>query len=537
MSRSFLRQATQISASVDFTDALAAGLSLQSSSYTLEDDLNAVRSQLRRILYSTSSNGKWYDDVPSTTLGGPRGLFQLGGDLEDLERKRLVYRVQKNTVGLRVPIGQNYVTLSVGAGFAPGFLAAVSTAMTGTVVSLLSGSQYNVHSMELQSGSNALVPKNLVVVVSSSTGNPIQSDNGQGFDVYALLQASGSVADGDTFDDVTKRVQLSFVKSNPSRTGLVSASIADIEGRFIQYSYARRVALDEIPDDAYLDGVFVDVVADISATVAAALSSLSASVSLDSAIDNQVGPATQTDRNIVVRISSPYQWAFANSTGTRHFFQADAVSASVSFDIDSFTVNNVNTANFLNAVRTSVSGNWVQMGSGQVQSSGTLLVNSATGSNLVLSGGNFLVMADGNKRFSNYTIDFKLADSVSDWNQYVTSFGQISLFDALQFLSQSITGAKGQLKATAVVTANNVNANVNVTYPTNLDAPLLNFAAYPSASFVSGVNVYVNGQLVRGASNGGENHDVYPGDNLSTGDLKFEFKLHRDDVITMIIPN
>lgn len=536
MSRSFLRQATQISASVDFADALAAGLSLQSSSYTLEDDLNAVRSQLRRILYSTASNGKWYDDVPATAIGGPRGLFQLGGDLEDLERKRLVYRVQKNTVGLQVPIGQNYVTLSVGAGFAPGFVAAVSAGMTGSVVSLLSGSQYDVHSMELQSGSSALVPKNLVVVVSASTGNPIQSDNGQGFDIYALLQASGSVADGDTFDDVTKRVQLSFVKANPTRTGLVSASIADIEGRFIQYSYARRVALDEIPDDAYLDGVFVDVVADISATVAAALASLSASVSLDSAIDNQVGPATQTDRNIVVRISSPYQWSFANAGGTRHFLQVDTVNSGVSFDVDHFVVNNTATSTFLNSVRTNVSGNWVQLSAGQVQSSGTLLVNSATGSNLILSGGNFLVMADGNKQFSTFTSDFVLADSVSDWNQYVTSFGQVSLFDALQVLSQSITGAKGQLKATAVVTTK-LNPDVNVTYPTNLDAPLLNYSAYPSASFVSGVNVYLNGQLQRGAANGGENHDVYPGVSPATGDLRFEFKLEIGDVITMIIPN
>ena len=145
-------------------------------------------------------------------------------------------------------------------------------------------------------------------------------------------------------------------------------------------------------------------------------------------------------------------------------------------------------------------------------------------------------MADGNKQFSTYTADFKLADSVSDWNQYVTSFGQISLFDALQILSQSITGAKGQLKATAVVTAK-TNADVNITYPTNLDAPLLNYSAYPSASFVSGVNVFLNGQLLRGATNGGDNHDVYPGVSPVSGDLRFEFKLDIGDVITMIIPN
>ncbi len=536
MSRSFLRQATQISASVDFTDALAAGLSLQSSSYSLEDDLNSLRSQVRRILYSTGSSGKWYDTIPSTVFGGARGIQQLGSDLEDIEQKRFVYRVQKNVVGLFVPPGQNYVTLSVGAGFAPGFTAAVGLDVTGSIVSLLSGNQYDVHSMALQSGSNALVPKNLVVVVSASSGNPIQANNGQGFDIYALLQASSSVGDGDTFDDVTKRVQLSFVQTNAARTGLVSASAADIGGRFIQYSYARRVPLDFIPDDAYLDGVFVDVVADISATVAAALSQLSASVSLDTAIDAQVGAATQTDRHIEIRMTSPFSWSFTNAAGTRHFLEVNAGGEWVKFDVNYFDVLNTNTAQFLNQIRTSVSGNWVQMGAGQVQSSGSLLVNSATGSSLILSSGNGLVFADGFKQFSTYTTDFKLTDSVSDWNQYVTSFGQVSLFDALQVLSQSITGAKGQMKRTAVLTAN-TQPDVNISYPTNLDGPLLDYSSFVSASFVSGVNVYLNGQLQRGAANGGENHDVYPGVSPANGDLRFEFKLSLGDVITMVIVN
>lgn len=535
MSRSFLRQATQISASVDFDDALASGLSLQSSSYTIESDLNSLRSQVRRILYSTGS-GKWYDGLPATTFGGARGIQQLGSDLEDIEQKRLVYRIQKNVAGLVVPAGQNYVTLSVGSGFAPGFIAAVSATATGSIVSLIPGGGYNVHDMALQSGSNPLTPKNLVIVVSSSTGNPIQANNGQGFDIYALLQVSSSVGDGDVFDDSTKRIQLSFVQANAARTGLVPASISDIQGRTIQYSYTRRVNLDAIPDDAYLDGIFVDVVADISSTVASALASLSASVSLDSAIDNQVGAATQTDRNIEIRMTSPFSWSFANSTGARRFLEVNSAGEWVKFDINYFDVLNTNTAQFLNQIRTSVSGNWVQMGAGQVQSSGTLLVNSATGSNLIISGGNALVMADGNKQFSTYTADFKLADSVADWNQYVTSFGQISLFDALQALSQSITGSKGQMKRTGVVTAK-VNPDVNVTYPTNLDAPLLDFSSYPSASFVSGVNVYLNGQLQRGGMNGAANHDVYPGTSLASGDLKFEFKLEVGDVITMVIVN
>lgn len=530
MSRSFLRQATQVSASVDFSDTLAAGLSLKSSSYTLEDDLNSIRSQLRRFLYSTGS-GNWFDDIPLSPDGQRRGFAQLASDLGDMENKKFSFRTQKNTVGLVVPTGQNYVTLSVGAGFAPSYVAAVTAQATGTIVTQLSGNDFNLHSLRLTSGSNVLVPKNLVVVVSASSGNPLQASSGE--DIYALLQVSSSVTDGDTFDDSTKRIQLSFVQANSTRTGITSASVADVQGKYIQYSYARRIPLDQIPDDAYLDNVFVDMVADLSAAVAA----VQASTNLNSAIDNQVGAATQTDRHIEVRITSPFSWSFTNAAGSRQFLTVDANGDTVRFDVDNFDVRNVNTAQYLNSLRTNVSGNWVQLSAGTVSASGSLTVSSATGSNLVLSGGGNLVMLDGYKVFSTYTGEFKLADSVADWNQYVTNFGQVTLFDALHALSQSVTGAKGQRRRDAVVTANSITADTNVTYPTNLDAPLLDFSAYPSASFVSGVLIYLNGQLQRNGENGSSNHDVYPGTTPANGDLKFEFKLNRDDVITMVIVN
>lgn len=569
MSRSFLRQDTQISASFNFDDALTAGLNLQSSSYSLEDDLNSIRSQLRLILHSTGS-GKWYSGLTTTDYGGARGLDQLGTDLEDIERKRLIYRVQKNTVGLKVPTGQNYVTLSVGSGFAPGYVAAVSTGMSGTVVSSLSGSQFNVWSSASQTGNNVLVPKNLVVVVSASTGNPIQSEGGTGFDIYALLQVSSSVADGDTFDDSTKTIQLSFVKTNDARNGLVSASIADIEGRTIQYSYARRIPLDNIPDDAYLDNVFVDVIADISSSinsvVSASIAVLSSSiinivnnslmsgvlnttvvniisysagqyVTLNQVINNQTG-TVNTNNDIQINLATNTSWSFSNSSGSNIFNVNNGAnnSGSVYFNVDYFNVVNNYLATFMSGIQVSISGNYITINNGTIVSSGSLSVGAGSGSNLNLSGGFGITITDDGKTNSTYTNTFYIASGTNEWNQFVTNFGQVSLFQALNELSQSITGSKGQRKATAVVTTT-VNADVNVTYPTNLDAPLLNFAAYPSASFVSGVNVYVNGQLQRPGANGSDNHDVYPGTTSTSGDLKFEFKLHKDDVITMIIVN
>lgn len=352
MSRSFLRQSTQVSASTNFDDALTSGISLQSSSYTLEGDLNSIRSQIKRTLYSTGT-GNWYDALP----GSARGIKQLDSDLTDIEVKKLIYRVQKNTVGLVVPTGQNYVTLSVGSGFAPNYVAAITSAATGTIAASLSGSDWNVHSMVLQSGSSVLAPKNLVLIVSASTGNQIQASTGE--DIYALMQVSGTVSDGDVFDDALLGVQFSFVQANPTRTGLISASITDIQNKKIQYSYPRRIIFDEIPDDAYLNSIFVDTIA----------------------------PAP--------------------------------------------TVNL-------------------------------------------------------------------------------------------------------QERADAVVTTT-IISGTNVTYPTNLDAPLLDYSSYVSSYFVSGVLIYVNGQLQRNGVDVLASYDVYPGTNQATGDLKFNFSLFQNDVVTMVI--
>jgi hypothetical protein len=524
MGRTFLQQDTQISSSFNFNDALASGLTLQSGSYNLESDLNALRSQLRTFLYSTASGGKWYDDITATPIGGKRGINLLGEDLEDLERKRLIYRVQKNVVGLVVPNAQNFVTLSVGAGFAPTHVAAVTAQMTGTIVSVLTG-DVGSHSMLLNSGSNILIPKNLVAIVTASTGNPIQAANGQ--DIYGLLQAESGTLDGDTFNDTTKQVQISFVVSNTTRTGLVSASIADIQNKSIQYGYARRVAFDEIPDDAYLDGNFVDMVTELS-------SSLSNIVTLDAAIDNQTGAATQTDRNIEIRMTSPFSWSFANSTGTRRFLEVNASGQYVKFDVNNFDVLNTSTAQFLNSLRTNVSGNWVELSAGNVIASGSLSLGAGTGSNLILSGGGGVTMTDQWKPSSTYTNTFYFASGTAEWSRYVTEFGQVSLFTALHQLSQSITGSQGQNRWDALVTVN-IPANTNVHYPTNLDGPLGNFAAYPSASFVSGVMIYYNGQLMRNGIDASANHDVYPGDSLAAGDIKFEFKIKKNDQISMVI--
>ena len=64
MPRSYLRPVTQIRKSDEYDDTLSSGTSLETSSGNIEDDLNGIRSQLRRII---DTNGNWYDE-PVTDL-------------------------------------------------------------------------------------------------------------------------------------------------------------------------------------------------------------------------------------------------------------------------------------------------------------------------------------------------------------------------------------------------------------------------------------------------------------------------------------
>jgi hypothetical protein len=57
--------------------------------------------------------------------------------------------------------------------------------------------------------------------------------------------------------------------------------------------------------------------------------------------------------------------------------------------------------------------------------------------------------------------------------------------------------------------------------------------------FVTDVDVFVNGVLLRNGANAAANEDVYPGTDPSTGDLRFEFTLKgtgsKPDVVTVVV--
>jgi len=409
------------------------------------------------------------------------------------------------------------VTLSVSASETPTVTAAVNGGTAeGAVVADLPADVVQVSLVEV-SGPDAISPKNLVLIRDAVTGDPISSSNEE---VFGLLQAESGVADGDAFSDTTKQVQISFVRRNATGDDLEVCPGDDIGGKVINYAYVRRVKFDNIPEYAFLSGTFLDQVP------------TSTSVTLDSAIDNQVGPATQTDRDINWRITDTFHLRFQDSGGSVNLIDIAPASGGdqIQINIDTLDINNVNSVDFLNGAVFDSGGTAISVGAtaGEISSAAALTVASGGSSDLGLTAAGEFAFVDGNKGGSTFAGQLKLSDTAQEWSDYETAFGEVSLLKAITM------GADVFGKTVATVTGP-VPADTNVTGVgggANIDAQL---GDYSGATFTTHVNVYVNGVLCFNGANSGANNDVYPGTTPANGDLKFEFALKTNDVITMEI--
>lgn len=417
--------------------------------------------------------------------------------------------------------GQNWKILIVAQSQAPTEVAAVLAATNGTVVaqSALSGASFDDWEATAVTGPNAISPKNLALVRDATTGQPIQSSSR---DVFALFQYESTGPDGGTFNDVSagNRAKLSFVRLNAGFDALEACPIVDIQGKRINYSYVSRTNLDIVPEDCFLgSGTFTD------------LSALT-DVTLSRAIANQSGPAVQAGKNIEWRIDDTFELRFQDSTGTANIFKIspDPAGDDVQFNVRNFDVNNTATADFNDGIAADTGGTPIQVGvnAGVIETIST--------SDLRILGAGELYLDDGNQVGSTWaqTAGIKLSDTTVEWDNFELAFGEVSLLNAIV---QANSGASRQ-KGVAVVTAATINADVNVTGAggtPNIDAQL---PAYTAINFVTGVDVYLNGVLLRNGADASANHDVYPGDVPANGDLKFEFKLKgtgaNPDVITLI---
>lgn len=264
--RSLVRQVTQIRKSDVYDDTLPPGSTLEDQ-LRVEGDLNALRSQINRLLHADGA-GNWYDDLQLVD-GLKRGVDDLNFDLNELETKKLLGRgPQTLLTDITIPASQNWKILSVAGNEAPSLVAAVAADQDGAVCaySSFSGANFDQHEMVEIAGDTGIDPKNLLSVVSSATGRRLRSADR---DVYALLQYEASGVDGGAFDDASggNRVKLSFVRLTSTRNDLEACPVSDVEGSTVNYSYVRRGEFDVILEAFLLNSeAFVDSGVDVGAS-------------------------------------------------------------------------------------------------------------------------------------------------------------------------------------------------------------------------------------------------------------------------------
>lgn len=513
MSRTLVRPVTQIRNSDTYDDTQAAGLTLESGAVSLEDDLNAIRSQLAKII---DNAGNWWDPLTG------RGIGTLDTDLAALEAKGVICQAQVLT-DITVGAGLNYHILSVAGTEAPSEVAAILAGTEGAVVPLAatSGAGFASHELVETAGANAINPQNLVHVVDATTGLRLQSG---GRDVFALLQVESTGSDGVAFNDTSagNRVKLSFVRINGAGDDLEAVPTGDIAGEVINYSYRLCRTLENLDKNCFLgNGAFVDHAGAVDVT-------------LDAAIDNQVGAAT-AGQDIDVQLLAGFDWCFQDAAGADLFcITEDSAGGNsqvvIGADTDVYD-NNAQSNDFAQGVTLDSADTPISLGA---TNAGCIETTGAT-DDLKIRGGQELLFDDANQTGSTWaqTDGIKLSDTTAEWDDFETKFGEVSLLNAIcQAGASAVTRSKNCALVTAAIPANTDIGGVGG--GTNLDTQLI---AMDSGTF-SGANnnyeIFINGVLVEQGADLNADCDVYPGTSLANGQLRAEFDLSVGDKLCVV---
>jgi hypothetical protein len=396
--------------------------------------------------------------------------------------------------------------------------AAVGLVTTlGTVVAAHTGT-FGVISLDEVLGSNAISPKNLLLIVDGQTRDPIFSSSRI---IYGLLQTENAT-DGHTMTGTTpNRAQISYVRINSAGDDLEVVPATDIGGKTINYAYRERVRLEGLNEQDFLRGAVVDSPAAGSAT-------------RQQTYDNQgVTPVEVTTNSTLDLNSAGIFWEIRDLINASLFRITEGSGAGtttllIGTDVDTFDVNAV--VNDFNSGATFNTG-----GTRPISVGTTDGVIQSTAGDLRVNGFGELYLDDGNQTGSTWsqTAGIKLSDTTLEWDNFEAQFGEVSLLNAIYQASNTNL----HVKIYAVVTAN-VLANNDVSGPSNdnnLDVDLGNLS---TGDFILDYDLYLNGVLLRGGANAAANHDYYPGTSLANGQLRFEFNLigtgSKPDQLTLV---
>lgn len=464
---------------------------IESSAVDKADFMKGVLSQFKRIIHGDDS-GNWWDDI-ADVFTTPCSLKTLHARAT-LEAKNVLTN-RLNLADVSVPSSQNYVALTSTA--KPDKNIAIAGTVQGAVTAQLVGA-IGSHSLTEVSGANALKPKNLCQVFDGATGDAILSS---GRRVYALLQVGSAATDGNAFGDSgDDQGQLSFVRPNSTYDDLEACAVADIEGKSVIYAFTWREDLNDLPEDSFRGDIDS---ADPQAGV---------TVSLDSAYDG--GNYMVVDGSDVdIRLADTKSWVFRAGTGSAlvTVTRNDSSGDEVQLDVDTFDVNNANTADFLNGVTVDSGGTAINLGVTAGQIDASALEVEATAGDLSLKSS-----ADVNFTTDEETTGIDLDDATTGpisglWSQ---SFASVAA--AIKYAGEH-GGVDLTLKVTVLASAYAKGANI--------PAAAQDLTAYPiDMNTVGGVKqfLFLNGRLLYGG-NGTTKNDVYAGTTAGDGDIKVDF--------------
>jgi len=164
-----------------------------------------------------------------------------------------------------------------------------------------------------------------------------------------------------------------------------------------------------------------------------------------------------------------------------------------------------------------------------------LLLSSSAGrdTNLSSTGGE-IRLSDGLILGSTWSLDhIKLSAATSEWNDFETNFGEVSLLSAIVQAKGSALGAsKNQFPLTSDVAA-------GTDLSSGTGAETIDMTGTTPAGRQAGVNVFVNGQLMHSGTEanraaGTADYNLRDG-TITAVDMRFAFAIQADDVVSVVV--
>lgn len=495
MGGSYMEQDTQVSAGFSYDDSVAPSeANFETNPVSLQDDMDNLRS-LALYYKNRQASGNWWDALKTPTAftgegEGPRAIDDLNDDLWALERKRVLVSAV-SIADVTVPSSQNWVVLGAGE-LPPNTTAAVGAVTTRGTVVATHGGTFDTHDLAEVTGSSAINPKNMVEVVDGTSRDPIQDSSGRR--IWGLLQGESGLADGDTILSTTPdRVQVSFVVINATGDDLIACAVADIQNEVVNLAFNERKALFDLTEQDFLRGAIVDTPG-------------AATVTRQVAYNNQgATPVDVTTNSVLDLEGAGLYWEIRDDLEATLFRVTEGSAGGTSTvaiedDVDAFDVDAAD-VDFDAGISVNTGGTRpidVGVSDGIIESTAGDLELQATAE---------LWFDDGNKPVGwSLAGGIKLTESDTEWTDFESEFGEVSLFNAILQAKQNANRASQW----ANVLGSNIPANTLITGAGGSPNISAQMPSYKGLSFITDVKVWHNGQLQRPGADAAANHDVYP---------------------------